>query len=473
MDRKVVKNRASSEKAAVKRPVPAGEPFAQFAEPLEIKARAERTTAVPQDPIKRGIRAAKKAAPRFLASEVADPFASIANDTASLSKTPKAAAKRAAKKAAAKPAVKKAETKPASPRKAKLRAAAPDVPTIQPVTDPAPEPSSEPAILPPTDPTYDPVPQPIIEPVPDPSDNPDPAPVSDPPLDPGPVYSAAFKLLAEPALPELPRANRARLQMQTPTRIYFYWSLRQDPWTSLRRVFGNDTGSYTLVIKLIDQTAGREEIVPAEADGNYWFDVEPNRLYQAEVGFYAPNRPYFRIIHSNTVETPRRSPSPRAATESDWKVTAEKFAEVLDVAGFSRDAADVAMAGDDVAASTTRTNLAFTSFIGTDRWEPEAFSAEELRHAMLTLAAGKTLEELKFRVSADLFAVLQTNAGSIGPAKAMNALTQYFDIDDAEFAEEQIGPAVFGASLVNFPKTLRTKTLSPKYAPVSSHSIAH
>ncbi len=96
--------------------------------------------------------------------------------------------------------------------------------------------------------------------------------------------STAFKLLAEPTLPALPRRNRARLQMQTPTRIYFYWSLKQDPWTTLRSVFGNDTGSYTLVIKLVDSTSGREEIRQADAEGNYWFDVEPDRVFQAEIG---------------------------------------------------------------------------------------------------------------------------------------------------------------------------------------------
>ena len=38
----------------------------------------------------------------------------------------------------------------------------------------------------------------------------------------------------------------------------------------------------------------------------------------------------------------------------------------------------------------------------------------------------------------------------------MNALTEYFDIDEAEFTEEQFGSAVYGASLVNFPRTLKT-----------------
>ena len=287
--------------------------------------------------------------------------------------------------------------------------------------------------------------------------------------------SPVFKALADVSLPELKRENRARLQMQTPTRLYFYWSVRENPWHTLRDVFGDDLGSYTLVVKLIDNKTGREEIKQCEAEGNCWFDVEPDGEYQAEIGFYAPNRPYFRIVYSNKISTPRRSPSPRAATESDWTVSANKFAEVLDVAGFSRDAFDVAMAGDDVAASSDASHTAFTRLIGNNDNDLRGIAAEEIRYALVALASGTTLEELRFRVSPALFAILQANAANIEAGKAMSALTEYFDIDETEWTEEQFGPAVYGASLVNFPRTLKTKVLSPKYAPrynpVSSHSI--
>lgn len=287
--------------------------------------------------------------------------------------------------------------------------------------------------------------------------------------------SPVFKALAEVKLPELKRENRARLQMQTPTRLYFYWSIRENPWATLRTMFGDDLGSYTLVVKLIDKRTDRETVRQCEAEGNWWFDVEPDGEYQAEIGFYAPNRPYFRIVYSNTISTPRRSPSPRAATESDWTVSANKFAEVLDVAGFTRDAFDVAMAGDDVAASSDASHTAFTRLIGNNDSDLRGIGAEEIRYALVALASGTTLEELRFRVSPALFAILQANAANIEAGRAMSALTEYFDIDETEWTEEQFGPAVYGASLVNFPKTLKTKSLSPKYAPrynpVSSHSI--
>ncbi|HMT07140.1 MAG TPA: DUF4912 domain-containing protein [Pyrinomonadaceae bacterium] len=288
------------------------------------------------------------------------------------------------------------------------------------------------------------------------------------------ALSPAFKALAEVTLPELKRENRARLQMQSPTRLYFYWSVKDNPWQRLKNVFADSMDSYTLVSKLTDLKNDTEEINACDAEGNWWFDVEPDGEYQAEIGFYAVNRPYFRIIHSNTIATPRRSPSPRPATESRWTVSANKFAEVLDVAGFTRDAIDVAIAGDDVHAAETTTHQAFARLAGTGH-SLAGLSADELRYALMALAAGATLEELRTRVSARVFAILQSSGVDATQDAARSALGEYFDIDDEEWTEEEFGSAVFGASLVNFPKTLRTRKLTPKYAPrynpVSSHSI--
>ncbi len=287
--------------------------------------------------------------------------------------------------------------------------------------------------------------------------------------------SPVFKALADVTLPELERENRARLLMQSPTKLYFYWSVRENPWHQLRAIFGDDLGSYTLVLKLTDLKRNSEQIQPCEAEGNWWFEVEPDGEYQAEIGFYATNRPYFRVIYSNTIQTPRRTPSPRPATEAQWTVSANKFAEVLDVAGFSRDAFDVAMAGDDHAGAQDATHTAFSRFIDRSDYALDGISAEDIRYAMLALASGFTLEELRFRVGPALFAILQANVEKLAADKAMSALSEYFDIDQAEWTEEEFGSAVYGASLVHFPSTLKTKKVSsafsPRYNPVSSHSI--
>ena len=117
-----------------------------------------------------------------------------------------------------------------------------------------------------------------------------------------------FRELAEPKLPELEKENRAKLLMQTPNRLYFYWSIKSNPYQILQKAFQGNTGSYQLVAKIVNQKNEQEQIFPVETEGNWWFNVEPNASYRAEVGFYAPNRPYIRIIFSNTIETPRKSP---------------------------------------------------------------------------------------------------------------------------------------------------------------------
>ena len=276
------------------------------------------------------------------------------------------------------------------------------------------------------------------------------------PADPEAELSPAFKELREPKLPSLPRENRARLLMQTPTRLYFYWGLKNNPYQILHRAFGGERGSYTLVLKLINLTRDTEEVHPVDAEGSWWFNVDPDCTYRAEIGFYAPNRPYFRALYSNTITTPRNSPSPRAASDADWRVTANTFAKVLDHAGYRQDAFEVAVAGDDVEASDAATRAAFTQFIG-EGANSNAFTAEELRYAMLALASGVPLESLRWKISASLFALLAAHLDRLSSESALNALRGHFEIDDEEIFEEERHSAVHGASLVHFPKTIRRR----------------
>ncbi len=290
-----------------------------------------------------------------------------------------------------------------------------------------------------------------------------------------PTMSRVDKLLAEPELPHLERENRARLQMQTPTRLYFYWSVGENPWALLRRAFGDETGSYTLVLKLVELRTETEQIYNAEPEGDWWFDIEPDREYKAEIGFYAPNRPYFRIVFSNSIQTPRLKPSPRRATEADWTVSADRFAKVLDVAGFSRDAVDVAIAGDDAARSASAMHMALDQLVGANGNSLHGVADEDIRYAMVSLAAGYKLEELRWKISAELFAYLQANEVKLGEENARVALKEHFDIEELDFETEEFGPVVFGSSLVNFPRSRRSRrpllTFRPDLAPVSSHSF--
>ena len=278
----------------------------------------------------------------------------------------------------------------------------------------------------------------------------------------------AFRELAEPKLPELGHENRARLLMQSPNRLFFYWSVRSNPFQKLNKALGAKTSSYSLVLKLVDLKRDVEQIHPIDAEGTSWFDVEADGEYRAEIGFYAPNRPYVRVLFSNTVTTPRKSPSPRVDTEADWSISADRFARVLEVAGFTEDAFDVALAGDDVDSAETATRAAFTQLVEEPDFDFEGVPADEIRHVLLLLASGVTLEALRWKISPTLFAILQERAESLSAEKALRVLTEKFDIEIDEIVGEEFGPAVFAASSVNFPRHLKTRRSLPKLQPVSS-----
>jgi hypothetical protein len=224
------------------------------------------------------------------------------------------------------------------------------------------------------------------------------------------------------------------------------------------------------VLKLIDLKRDSEQIHPVDAEGSWWFDAESDGEYRAEVGFYAPNRPYIRALFSNTVTTPRTSPSQRVDTEADWAVSAERFARALELAGFTEDAFDVAMTGDDHAASETATRGAAAELMETSETDFDGIPAEEIRYALLLLASGLPLDALRFRISPAMFALMQQNSERLSPNNAFRVLKDRFEIEASEITEEEFGPAVFGASSINFPKRLKTRRTFPKLSPVSSRS---
>ncbi|MFN3330810.1 MAG: DUF4912 domain-containing protein, partial [Pyrinomonadaceae bacterium] len=147
--------------------------------------------------------------------------------------------------------------------------------------------------------------------------------------------------LLEPKLPPLPMINRAQLQMQSPNRAFFYWSLKSNPFSTLQKIFGRNVANYTLVAKLINQTENTEQIFPIDTAGSAWFDVESDSTYQVEIGLFAPNRPFIRLLFSNVIQTPRNAPSPYFDWSPEFAISAQEFAKVLDVTGFKQDAIEM------------------------------------------------------------------------------------------------------------------------------------
>jgi hypothetical protein len=287
--------------------------------------------------------------------------------------------------------------------------------------------------------------------------------------------SEIFKELAEPKLPALPSENRARLQMQSPNRIFFYWSLKNNPFQTLQKMFGSRAANFTFVAKLINLTNQTENFYPVPVAGSWWFDVESDSTYRAEIGFLSSDRPFVRLLFSNTVETPRSAPSPYFDLSPQFAVGALEFAEVLDVSGYKQDAFEMALAGDEAAEADTATEETLFQLIGKRKLDAKA---NELRHVLFALAAGAALEDLRGQISPVLFTELEKlmreSAERLSAEKVLSALQENFDFEADEEEEEtgEVSYKTFGASLVNFHKFPRTLTKRfPKFSPVSSSKV--
>ena len=294
--------------------------------------------------------------------------------------------------------------------------------------------------------------------------------------------SPVFKELAEPKLPALREENRAFLQIQSPTRVFFYWSLKQDSYNTLHRALGSRANDYFLAIRLTNLNTNQSEIHQAGNKGLWWFNnIEADSKYRAEIGFYAHNRPFVRIVYSNTLETPRQKPSENTAYQPYFAVTADQFAEVLDLAGYSEDAFEVYLAGDEPKIADEATQKAFLQIVEKEELDFSEININELRYVLFALASGVSLFALREQVSSNLFeflsALTQENPNALTEEKVILALEEFFGFSPFEESiEEEFGaPTVFGASLINFPKQLRKKTSSynpkGKLNPLSSFSL--
>ncbi len=87
---------------------------------------------------------------------------------------------------------------------------------------------------------------------------------------------------------------------------------------------------------------------------------------------------------------------------------------------------------------------------------------------LLAQASGYTLENLREQIGASLFAFLQENAEKLSAENALASLQENFAVFSDEIEEEFLLPTIFGASLINFPRTSKKKRFLPKFVPVSS-----
>jgi len=223
---------------------------------------------------------------------------------------------------------------------------------------------------------------------------------SAPPLPPTPaVVDKLAELSVDEPLPETYAANRIRLIAQSPRKLYLYWEFARNPFETLRRAFRSQARSYTLVVKLVDLESDVERLHVASLTRSQWLDARPGTSYRADVGFYAPDRNFIRLLSSSTIRTPRAGVSRATDSAPEFHVAADEFARVLDDAGYVSDALEVSLEAADAATSDGATREIARRFGGRDAPSMSDEDLAEMRGLLAALAFGANVDELQTLLS--------------------------------------------------------------------------
>lgn len=147
---------------------------------------------------------------------------------------------------------------------------------------------------------------------------------------------AARLVLDDSTMPVMLNRDFIKLLLQSPHKLFLYWSFAADPRTTLRAAFGNLAAHYTLAVRLVKVESGEEFYMDAPRTRAQWFEVYPQHIYRADVGFHAAKRPFVRLLTSNEVRTPPDRASHLSAEEHEFRVEANEFARLLKGAGYDR-----------------------------------------------------------------------------------------------------------------------------------------
>lgn len=136
------------------------------------------------------------------------------------------------------------------------------------------------------------------------------------------------------ALPLVLKRDSIQLLLQSPNKLFLYWSFANDPRAALRAAFGELAAHYKLAVRLVKVETGEEFLLDAPPERMQWFEVYPRHVYRADVGFHAPGRPFVRLLSSNEVRTPPDSASHLSADEQEFHIKTGEFAQLLGGAGY-------------------------------------------------------------------------------------------------------------------------------------------
>jgi len=262
-------------------------------------------------------------------------------------------------------------------------------------------------------------------------------------------------------LPELPKTDRIRLQVQSPRSLYVYWSFKKDPFETLRRAFGWVSEAYSLAVKVINLDDNTEDIYTASPTGSQWVNAQPGRSYRVDVGLYAVGRGFIRLLSSNATRAPNAGVSRYTDVSFDFYVSPEQFARVLDGAGYVSDALEVTLEAADEVTDAKATRAVARELGGIEVPALNVDELAELRGILTALAMGMSLEDLRGMLSPVLLEWLETIRQQHEEALQTSRLFEIFRFllgieadqfnTESEEAARRAARVVLGASEVNMP----------------------
>ncbi len=279
---------------------------------------------------------------------------------------------------------------------------------------------------------------------------------------PGDTGAAASAV--DEALPETRPLDRIRLLVQSPRKLYLYWELARDPFTTLSQSVGAaQAARYKLAVRLTSVDDGAEHLREANTETRgEWFDVFPGNAYKADVGLFAPGRAFIRLLSSDTVRTPRASVSSVTETAPEFRVAPMEFARVLDKAGYASDALEVALEAVDDATHNKATREIFEKLGDNETFAANEFDPAEMRALIVALAFGASFDSVQPTLSPALARWIEDTRIARGilfdPAHALELLHSVLRFElvfsSFAFADENTRLAArfdWSASRVNLP----------------------
>jgi hypothetical protein len=186
-------------------------------------------------------------------------------------------------------------------------------------------------------------------------------------------------------LPESYSGDLIRLLAQSPRMLYLYWRYAHDPSETLRQIFGERAATYHPVVRLVNLASGIDKIYRASPTHDHWFDVEPDRLYRADVGLLYEGA-FHPKLSSNEARTPRPGFARPPGIAADPTKSAWDFARRLNEMGYVSYALEVFLEAADSIGHGESTRTIAREYSGISVPQLNNSELQELRALLVAIA---------------------------------------------------------------------------------------